>query len=199
MIIGNKLLKKQSSFSYSKVYQHTKGRSFSEKKALCKAILPQMTAHFCPKQVPVALPPLFIPLLIVLCIFSILLTKTIKNPHLFWKYCELLSVKRKMTLSFHWEFAVVTVFVGQLKREKLSFRSYPSLFRGELKTKIITLRKETPKPYISPPSFSSPKKIICIPVTFRDCLGLLLTDALWKSDCRGTRSAPTRPCQCGLG
>lgn len=47
-----------------------------------------------------------------------------------------LSVKRKRTLSLHWEFAVVTLFVGQPKREKLSFRSYPSLFRGELKIEI---------------------------------------------------------------
>lgn len=112
-----------------------------------------------------------------------------------------LSVKRKRTLSFHWEFAVATLFVGQPKREKLSFRSYPSLFRGELKIEIvIILRKEIPKPFTTPPSLSSPKKKICIHMFPSElCPRLLLTDAIWKSDWRGKKSTLIRHCQCGLG
>lgn len=147
MIIGNKQLKRQSSFSYSKVYQHIKRGSLSEKVFCNHFPPPQTTTHFSPMQVPVSPSPLFIQLLIVLCTFIILLTKTIKRHRLLWKYCELLSVKRKRTVSFHWDFAVVTVFVGQQMREKLSFRSYPSLFR-ELKTELFWERRH--------PSHTSP-------------------------------------------
>ena len=95
------------------------------------------------------------------------LNKENKTHCLFWNYCNSLSVKRKRTLSFPWEFAVVTVFIGQSKRETFSFRLNPSLFRGELKTQIkLSFWERAPKTYVSPPFLSSPKKIICIHVSF---------------------------------
>lgn len=118
-------------------------------------------------MVPVVLSPLFITLLIAFSTSIILSTKKIKNHCLFWNYCNFLSVKRKRTLSFPWEFAIVTVFIGQPKRETFSFRLNPSLFRGELKTQIkLSFWEKAPKPYISPPFLSSPKKMICIHVAF---------------------------------
>lgn len=126
-----------------------------------------MAVYFFPEVVPVALPPLFIPVLIAFSTSIILSTKNTKNHCLFWNYCNSLSVKRKRTLSSLWEFAIVTVFVGQPKRETFSFRLNPSLFRGEFKTQIkLSFWERAPKPHISPPFLPSPKKVICIHVSF---------------------------------
>lgn len=169
MIIRNKQLNSQNSSSYSKVYQHTKGGSFSAEKALCNHFpLPQVTDQFSPKQVPVALSLLLIPLLTALCTFIILLTKDNKESLLILKILwSLISQKEKDTVFSLGVCCSDCCFVGQPKREKLSFRSYPSLIsRRAQKGDRVILRKKTPKPYISPSFLSSPKKMICIYISF---------------------------------
>lgn len=190
---------KEANSSLVKFINIWKEDHFLEKRPLCSHFpLPQMTAHFSLKQVPGAL-SLYTPLLIVLCTFIILFTETVKNHCLFWEYCVHLSVKRKRTISFHWEFDVVTGLVGQPKREKFSFRSYPSLFR-ELKAQIeLSSGERRHSSHASPLPFSLlQRNWFAYTFPCELCMRLLLTDAIWKSDWRGKSSTLIRHCLCGL-
>lgn len=90
-------------------------------------------------------------------------------------------------------------FVGQPKREKLSFRSYPSLFRGELKTEIELFWERRHPSHTSPLPFSLlQRKWFAYTFPSELCPRLLLTDAIWKNDWRGKRCTLIRHCQSGL-
>lgn len=136
-----------------------------------------------------ALSPFFTPLLIALYTFI--------NTTKITVYSEL----SYQSLSFHWVFAVGTVFTGQPKRQTLFFKLCPSLFLGELKTEIeLSFWKRRHPSHASPLPLWSPKKRICIHMFPSElCPKMLLTDFIWKSEWKGKKNTLSRHGQCGWG
>ena len=166
MIIRNKLLKRQNSSSCSKVYQHTKEDHFLKTRPFVTISTSSHGSPFLSRAGPCGPASSVYPLPYRPPHIHHTLNKDSKESLLILKLSwTLISQKEKDTF-LSLGVCCSDCFCRSARREVLSLGSYPSLFRGEIE--LSFWERRTPKPYLSPPILSSPKKMICIHVSFWD-------------------------------